>query len=823
MKKYLILTLATVLTASIAFVFPFAQSANSSGKGERAKAVGKFAPSAPIGLTQANVPYEQNFDSLATSGTTNVLTIPGWEILEMPSGDGLYRAGTGAGSTADTYSFGYTADRALGGLRNGTLIPTFGASFVNNTGESITTLDIAYTGEQWRLGTAARADRIEFGYSMDASSLSTGTWTQVPGLYFTSPNTTAEGSIDGTLPANRLRKTARLAGLSIPNGGTFYIRWTDFDASGADDGLAVDDFSITAVATPALTINNASSSEGQSGTKNLAFAVVLSKPAPPGGVTFDIATADGTAQDGSTAGEDADYVGRTLAAQTVPQGATAFSFYVTTNGDIKVESDETFFVNVSNIAGASAVDTQGLGTIFNDDAAPQNLIVTTTDDSVDGVCDSDCGLREAIQAANSNPDRNTITFSVDQTNGAGTSAIEVGGTEISITSDLTITGPGAGQLTIDGGMGNNRIFDIDGADVSITGVTLMGGDGGGVNDDGDGGAIRANGQLMLRGVHLTSNAVGGGSSNNGGALLLEGSGPYSISETTFSGNSADGCGGGLVIRGTADVSITNTTFSGNSSGTGNSGGAVCITGSGTVSIRSATIYANISQGSGGGIYHSGGVLDLGSSIVAGNNAPLSPDIVYASGTIVSSGFNLIGDSAGDSSDTFNAITFAGTDTRDVDPQLAPLGDNGGLVPTHSFDNSVGVGPAVDAGFAFGVNTDARGLTRPINLASVIDAAGSDGSDIGAFEIQAPSAAPVSIAGRIVTAAGRGIGGARVTLTDGAGVLLTATTSSFGYFRFDSVRAGERYAVEVSARRYAFASRFIIADADIADLSFVAER
>src|SRR6185436_1444018 len=100
-------------------------------------------------------------------------------------------AGTGSGNTGDTYSFGATsnAERALGGLQSGSLNPTIGAAFTNNTGGTITSLAIDYTGEQWRLGATGRADRIDFQYSVNATSLTTGTWTDVNNLDFTGPIT----------------------------------------------------------------------------------------------------------------------------------------------------------------------------------------------------------------------------------------------------------------------------------------------------------------------------------------------------------------------------------------------------------------------------------------------------------------------------------------------------------------------------------------------------------------------------------------------------------------------------------------------------------
>src|SRR4029077_12948716 len=102
-----------------------------------------------------------------------------------------YGVDTGASTTGDTYSYGSAAatDRALGGLRSGTLIPNFGAAFSNATGNTITSLAVAYTGEEWRNGTAGRTDQINFQYSLDATDISTGTWTAVSALNFVTPDT----------------------------------------------------------------------------------------------------------------------------------------------------------------------------------------------------------------------------------------------------------------------------------------------------------------------------------------------------------------------------------------------------------------------------------------------------------------------------------------------------------------------------------------------------------------------------------------------------------------------------------------------------------
>jgi uncharacterized repeat protein (TIGR01451 family) len=333
-----------------------------------------------VSLTTLGSAATQSFNTLSnTAGsTTNNLTITGWFLTESGGGtrdNEQYAVDTGGSNTGDTYSYGAAGntDRALGGLQSGTLIPTFGACFTNNTGGTITSLDLAYTGEQWRIGNtaAARDDRIDFQYSTNATSLTTGTWTDVNALDFTNPIKTAgvAGALDGNNAANRTAISNTISSLSIANGATFWIRWNDLNASGADDGLAVDDFSLTpqgGVVMPTLNVSDVTLAEGDPpGTTTFTFAVTLTAPAGPGGVTFDIATADNTA---TTAGND--YTAQSLTGQSIPMGSTGpYNFNVTVNRDTTPEANETFFVNVTSITGANAGDTQGTGTINNDDVA----------------------------------------------------------------------------------------------------------------------------------------------------------------------------------------------------------------------------------------------------------------------------------------------------------------------------------------------------------------------------------------------------------------------------------------------------------------------
>jgi predicted extracellular nuclease len=112
-----------------------------------------------------------------------------------------------------------------------------------------------------------------------------------------------------------------------------------------------------------LSIGDASASES-SGSHLLDFHVTLSSPAPAGGVTFDIATADNTA---TTANND--YIAESLTGEIIPEGESSYVFGVTVNGDAAFEPDESFLVNITNVVGATVSDGQGLGTIVNDDVA----------------------------------------------------------------------------------------------------------------------------------------------------------------------------------------------------------------------------------------------------------------------------------------------------------------------------------------------------------------------------------------------------------------------------------------------------------------------
>ena len=117
---------------------------------------------------------------------------------------------------------------------------------------------------------------------------------------------------------------------------------------------------------PSLVVNDVTLAEGNSGTTYANFTVTLSQSSTST-VTVSYATANGTATSGS------DY-GSTTGTLTFTAGQTSKTVSVPIYGDTTVESNETFYLNLSGATNATIADNQGLGTITNDDSASNPTI-----------------------------------------------------------------------------------------------------------------------------------------------------------------------------------------------------------------------------------------------------------------------------------------------------------------------------------------------------------------------------------------------------------------------------------------------------------------
>lgn len=155
-------------------------------------------------------------------------------------------------------------------------------------------------------------------------------------------------------------KRVLLAGLSCPP-GRFLTGFDDFTGDPVCRTLAEVTGGGGSGEGPLLGIDNVELPEGNAGTRSFVFTVSLSAAsATP--VTVQFSTRNGTAQSGS------DYAA-TSGTLTFAPGDLAKQITVTVNGDTEREEIEVFFVDLANASGAVIGDGEGLGRIFNDDAA----------------------------------------------------------------------------------------------------------------------------------------------------------------------------------------------------------------------------------------------------------------------------------------------------------------------------------------------------------------------------------------------------------------------------------------------------------------------
>lgn len=279
-------------------------------------------------------------------------------------------------------------------------------------------------------------------------------------------------------------------------------------------------------------------------------------------------------------------------------------------------------------------------------------VVNSLADPGVGECDAEeCTLREAIAAA---ADGATITF---DENVRGT--IMLTGEELVVDKGLVIAGPGASDLSIDGGYSkgrNGRVFRIEaGATVSMSGLTITGGSSGDTIWDSNGGGISNAGTLYLTDCAVSGNRgyVGGGIYNREGDVTLTNTtvsdndviefpcvpgedgacfGPYgggilnsegtlTLIGSTVSGNSAwhgqgilsVGHGGGIVSFG-GEVEVTGSTISDNEA---TDGGGILLLWNTTATITESTVSENRAR-VGGGVANWGSTLTLVRSTISGN-------------------------------------------------------------------------------------------------------------------------------------------------------------------------------------------------------------
>lgn len=256
---------------------------------------------------------------------------------------------------------------------------------------------------------------------------------------------------------------------------------------------------------------------------------------------------------------------------------------------------------------------------------------------------------------------------------------------------------------------------------------------------------------------FSGNTTTGGGGGKGG-LIADGGGLWiedaydattvHLVDSTFSGNTAAGAGGGLSFGENfyALNEVVNSTIVGNTAEAGGGVHFADIDSGATFVLRNSTVTGNTAAVSAGGVLrgynnaygNANTDLAIVSSVIADNTAPTSPDIgtsLDVTGTLTI-GHSLVRDLV----DVTYTESPAGSVLTGVDPLLGALADNGG--PTLTRLPQPG-SPLLDAGLAGGLVTDQRGETRTIDIAGIDNAAGSDGTDIGAVETFVNSAPVLS--------------------------------------------------------------------------------
>jgi hypothetical protein len=236
-------------------------------------------------------PYTEGWKDDTTSDA-NHLSVSGWYLYgqadNKPASDPTnseggfnghqrFRYQTGSSTTGSFYGYAtnLSTDKSLGILSSSTINLSGGRAYigirlVNDTGSTLDSVTVSYTGEQWRYGGStntlagltypATVDRLEFQYRLGGNEtdwFASSGFTPRSALHFVSPrNYTSEHNNTGTATAlqlngndaaNRAAKTDTFAVTWLP-GQELWLRWRDGDITGADDGLAVDDFSFSATA-----------------------------------------------------------------------------------------------------------------------------------------------------------------------------------------------------------------------------------------------------------------------------------------------------------------------------------------------------------------------------------------------------------------------------------------------------------------------------------------------------------------------------------------------------------------------------------------------
>ena len=191
------------------------------------------AAQAQISLTGSS--YSQDANGFLG---TNVTIPTGWAYAF--TGTSTFNGiGTGTSATGGAWSYGTGGDNSFGALRSATPGSiTISVNFTNNTGSTLTDLVIAFNYEQWRYANTSGWDLSGTGGLAGNSTVNAADFSGI------------SSGTSGTPTSTPILLT--LSGLFIANGANFGLSWLTTDLTGADNGVALDDFSLNVIPEPSV-------------------------------------------------------------------------------------------------------------------------------------------------------------------------------------------------------------------------------------------------------------------------------------------------------------------------------------------------------------------------------------------------------------------------------------------------------------------------------------------------------------------------------------------------------------------------------------------
>lgn len=220
-------------------------------------------------------------------------------------------------------------------------------------------------------------------------------------------------------------------------------------------------------------------------------------------------------------------------------------------------------------------------------------------------------------------------------------------------------------------------------------------------------------------------------------------------------------------------------------------------------------------------------VDSASHQIAGTNCVRTP---ISNNQFINAALD-VGDCAAEANVNRDLYSFSGTaggsvailmSSSEFDPFLYLLDPNGRII---AFDDNGGGGTSAripaSGNFILPLTGSYTILATKSGSFFAPEAAPQNGN----YQITmlAPTAANVSVGGRVLSPDGAGLANARVLVTSQTGERRAAITNSFGYFRFESIAAGAGYVFEISHKRYSFAPRLVDISEELNELNFTAEQ